>query len=189
MGDIVLHYLLFWRPLGYIFVFIGMALEGDAVLFSAAFLTHQGFFDPGDMAFAVFGGVITGDLLWYRLGASLAAGGRFARWLERLTAPFDDHLRGRLARTIFISKFAYGLHHPIIMRVGALALNLRRFLAADLAATFCWVLIIGGLGYISSASFAFVRHYLRFTEIALFLALAVFLVFWHFVARRSKAKL
>lgn len=189
MGDIVLHYLLFWRPLGYIFVFIGMVLEGDAVLFSAAFLTHQGFFDPGDMAFAVFGGVIIGDLLWYRLGASLAVAGRISRWLERLTAPFDDHLRNRLVRTIFISKFAYGLHHPLLMRAGALALDFKSFFAGDLAAIFCWVLIVGGLGYISSASFALVRHYLRFTEIALLLGLVAFLAFWHFVAQRSKAKL
>ncbi len=62
------HYLGFWLPVGYLVVFLAMMVEGDAALFAAAFLTHQGFFNLGVIIVVVFLGVLIGDLGWYWLG-------------------------------------------------------------------------------------------------------------------------
>lgn len=191
-GALVLSSLLWWRPLGYAIIFLGMMIEGDGLLFTAAFLTHQGVFDPGDMAVVVLSGVLIGDVLWCWLGAWLAGSPSFAsvsRWLERVTARFDTHLRGRMLRTIFVSKFAYGLHHPLLMRAGAIGIPTRRFLKNDVLATVAWVAVVGGLGYGVSASFVALQRSLRFAERALVLGLFIFFFFEYLVRRRSRRQL
>lgn len=189
---ILLPWLLWWRPVGYAVIFFGMMIEGDALLFTAAFLTHQRFFDFGDMALVVLAGVFVGDLLWYQLGIWLAQSQRFAwvhHWLERLTSRFDEHLSKRPWHTLFLSKFAYGLHHPILMRAGAIGIHARKFLRSDILASLAWIAIVGGLGYASSASLPVVRHRFRFAERALLVSLVAFFLFEWFVRRSSKKRL
>ncbi len=176
--------------MGYVIVFIGMMIEGDAILFTASFLTHRGFFDFFDMALVIFSGVLIGDSLWYWFGMWLYRKSPFVhRWLERATKPFDAHLMDRPLRTIFISKFAYGLHHPLLMRTGVLGISYKRFLQFDVVSSLAWVVIVGGIGFFSSVSFFFARRYLRFAEVALLLGLLVFFFLWHFISKSTKAKL
>lgn len=179
-----------WRPLGYLAVFVGMVFEGDAALFTAAFLTHQGLFDVGDMALVVFAGVFVGDLLWYQAGIWLSHTPSYSfvrRWLERITARFDSHLSKRLWHTLFVSKFAYGLHHPILMRAGAIGVPPRRFLGSDILATLLWVAIVGALGYGASASGS-VLHRLRFAERTFLFGLIIFFLIEWLIRRNAKRR-
>lgn len=190
MDSLVLHYLLLWKPLGYAIIFFGMMIEGDALLFMAALLTHQGFFDIGDMAFFVFFGVLIGDTLWYLLGVWFTGSIPVVNaWVTRLARPFDHRLHKRSVRTIFISKFMYGLHRSILIRAGSAGVPLKTFIKADLLAATLWILIIGGLGYLSSASLSLFKHYIRFTEVAILLALIIFLAFDYFFSRAERKKL
>lgn len=171
-------------------MFVGMMIEGDAVLFSAAFLTHRGFFDFVNMAAIVVLGVLIGDSLWYWLGMWLDR--KFPavhRWLERATRPFDAHLVDRPLRTIFVSKFVYGLHHPLLMRAGVLGIAYKKFLKSDIISSAAWMVIVGGIGFFSSVSFFLARRFLRFAEVALLLGLLIFFFVWHFIAKSTKAKL
>lgn len=177
-------------PYTYIVLFIGMVLEGDMVLFTAAFLMHQGVFDPGKALLTAFLGVIFGDLLWYTLGSKLKeTDWRIARWAISIAKPFDEHLRTQPFHTIFMSKFAYGFHHAILMRAGALRIKIKRFLKDDIASTISWMFIIVMFGYFSSASFDLIKHYIRFAEIALFVGLLIFFIIWHYLAQRLKKRL
>lgn len=186
----LLQSLIAWRPLGYALVFIGLMIEGDAILFAAAFLTRMGFFDFGDMTAIVLAGTLLGDTAWYELGARFRdSTWRIARWAERLTAPVDTHIRERPFRTIFISKFTYGLHHPILMRAGAIRLGYPRFIRVDFVATILWASIVGGLGYFSSYSFVLIRHYLRIGEVWLVIALVIFVLGWNLIGISSRRKL
>ncbi|MBI3335351.1 MAG: VTT domain-containing protein [Candidatus Portnoybacteria bacterium] len=190
MESLLAHYILFWRPLGYSLVFLGMIFEGDILLFTVSFLTHQGFFDVGDMFFTILGGVLVGDLFWYWVGFRFHKHPIFLnKWVHRVAQPFDSHLTHRTFRTILLSKFAYGIHHGILMRAGALKVNITRFVKDDFTSTLVWIFAVGGLGYISSASFAAVKHYLRFTEFALLLALFMFVGIEYLSRRISKGKL
>lgn len=189
---ILFSWLLWWRPLGYILVFAGMLLEGDAVLFTVAFLTRQGFFDIGDMAITVLVGVLVGDMGWYQLGIWVQHSESFAfirRWLERVTGRFDRHLMENPLRTLFLSKFAYGLHHPILIRAGAIGISARRFLRSDVLASLAWVMIVGGLGYASSASSLILRHRLRFIERTFLVSLIAFFLFEWIIGHNSKKRL
>ncbi|MCX6813087.1 MAG: hypothetical protein NTV77_01185 [Candidatus Azambacteria bacterium] len=55
------HYLAAHQMLSYAVIFFGMAIEGDILLFTAGFLTHQGYFDIGVVLLLVFLGAIIGD--------------------------------------------------------------------------------------------------------------------------------
>lgn len=190
METILFHYLTTWRILGYGVVFLGMLIEGDAILFTAAFLVRQGFFDIGDMAVVILGGVLLGDSLWYWLGKWLTTSTNFfVRRLHRITAPFDGHIHSRPLRTIFASKFAYGLHHAILMRVGFLGVEWKEFMKVDMLATIGWVIAVGGLGYFSGVAFTGARQYLRITEIGVLVALVLFFALEYFVTQRVREKL
>lgn len=190
MASIALASLAWWRPFGYLLVFLGMIIEGDAVLFTAFFLSHQGFFDPVYLFITAFIGVLFGDVLWYWLGAWFSNSFVFiARWAERIARPFDAHIIERPLRTIFLSKFAYGIHHALLMRAGALRLPLSKFMRDDFISTFFWMAIVGGLGFFFGASYSLIRHYLRFVEGAVLFGLLAFFILWHFVALISRKEL
>lgn len=183
-GTLFIHYLTVSRTLGYLLVFLGMIIEGDAVLFTAAFLTHQNNFDLGDMLFVVLSGTIIGDILWYYLGFKLNYSKRFTficAWMNKVSKPFDSQLHKRPLKTIFFSKFFFGLHHAILIRAGNLKLPLKKYLQTDAVAIIFWVMSVGGLGYLSGLSFSFFKHSLRFAEIALVIGFLVFLLIIHFI--------
>src|SRR6185295_15277237 len=128
---------LFWflqhhRELSYAIVFLAMIFEGDVFLFTAAFLTRAGFFDPLTMIVSIITGSLTGDLFWYWIGLKLNGSTRFTAWAKKVALPFDDHLISRPFRTIFLSKFIYGVHHAILIRAGMLNIGLAKYLKIDL---------------------------------------------------------
>lgn len=186
----ILHYLSEYQTLGYIIVFLGMMIEGDILLFTAGFLVHRGYFNIDIALLAVFSGVIIGDNIWYVLGELIDGKDNFfTRFIKRITEPFDEHLKKRTIRTIFISKFAYGLYRPTLLRAGMLKLPFKEFIKGDIIASVLWIFLIGGLGYVSSASFLLVRRYLRYTEITLLFGLILFILISHLITHVSKKKL
>lgn len=187
LHSIFLHYLISTRPLGYFLVFIGMIFEGDIILFTSFFLTHQGFFDLGDMIITIIAGAFLGDMSWFWIGAKLKnTSSIISRWTEKLTKPLEKHLEDRPMHTIFISKFVYGIHHAVLIRAGMVKMSVKEFLKIDLPAVFLWVLVIGGFGFFSSASLAAIRHYIRFAEVSLLIGLIFFLFVWGILARKIK---
>ncbi len=184
-----LHYLTEYQTLGLIIIFLGMMIEGDIFLFTAGFLVNRGYFAIDMALLAVFLGTLIGDNLWYVLGEMINENSVFGRFITRLTKPFDDHLIGRTFRTMLITKFAYGIHRPILFRAGMLRLPFKRFIEGDIIAIVLWIFIIGGLGYISSASFILMKHYLRYTELTLLFGLILFILISHLVSHISKKEL
>ncbi len=177
-------------PFGYIVVFFGMILEGDVFLFTAAFLTEEGYFHPGIIAITVYAGVILGDLFWYALGLWLDTSSTFlTRWAKRIVKPFEGGLQRRPLHTIFISKFTYGFSHAVLMRAGSLRIPLKKFFKIDAISSLGWMAVVGGLGYFSGASFSLIKHYLKVAEIALLFVLVAFFVVWHLIINRSREKL
>ncbi len=191
MESILLHSLTAWRPLGYLIIFLLMFFEGEMLIFVAAFLTSQGFFDPLDMLGVIIAGAIVGDALWYALGRKISpsSGTPVSRFFDRFGGPLDAHLRRRPFHTIFISKFVYGFNHPTLVRAGATGVRPKVFFASDVPAIALWVAIIGGLGYFSSASLTLLKREIRFVEIALAAAIVAFLVVSHFIGKRVRKEL
>lgn len=186
---ILLSYILISKPLAYGVIFLGMMIEGDIFLFTTAFLTSAGFFDVWDVAAIAISGALIGDVVWFWLGQRFMHSSKLlSRLSNRFAAPFDAHLKDYPLRTIFLSKFTYGIHRLLLARTGAHGMAVSRFIKLDALAIIAWALIIGGLGYFSGASIHFIRHYLKFTEVALGLGLIAFFVFQYiadYVTRRN----
>lgn len=161
---------------GYTALFLGVMIEGDVVLFTASFFAREGVFNPFLLFAVAYAGVVIGDILWYKLGKRLAASKKLLhRFFINLTEASDGHLKERPFRTICISKFAYGIHHLLLMRAGAIGIPLERFIRDDMAASFVWAAVVYTLGYFSSYSFALARHYFRFAEVMLLAAIIILL--------------
>ena len=191
MYPYALAFLTIYRPFGYLLFFLGMLIEGDAVLFSASFLAHQQFFEFPFVIFIGLAGALLGDSMWYFLGTKMNEHTPlFHKWLHRLSQPFDEHLKTRLFHTIFISKFTYGFHHALLARAGALRVPYKKFLKDDILATLPWFAIIVTLGFASSASFALIRNSLRSVQIGLVIGLILFFLIWHFgISNKLKKKI
>ncbi len=188
---LIFHYLADHRHLGYAVVFLAMVLEGDAFLFTAGFLTHEGLFEFWRMTAVVVSGTFFATVVWFQFGRWLRGGTRMPRtrrWVERVAQHFDHHLERRLFHTMFISKFVLGIGRAIIIRAGMLGLGWRRFLISDWTSLLAWVAVVGGLGYASSASYLLVRHYLRFGEFALLVSVILFLLAERYIVDRSLKK-
>lgn len=191
-SSILFQYIASYLSFGYPLIFVGMIFEGDILFFTASFLTQQGVFNPLYMLPIAFAGAMAGDLLWFWGGYELEklhiSVSFIKRWMNHLAQPIDVHLVNRTRYTIFISKFAYGFNHLTLMRAGMLGIKLRESIKADLIATLAWMLVVGGLGWVSGASFGLIKHYLRYGEIALLIAIVIFFAFWHFVVTRRLEK-
>lgn len=189
MHHFLINFLQHHSILGYVVVFIAMIFEGDVFLFTAAFLTHLGFFDPVNMFVAVVTGALSGDLFWYWLGLRLNGSTGFTRWAKKIAAPFDDHLLQRPWHTIFLSKFIYGIHHAILVRAGMLKFKLSRYFKIDLISTLAWTTIVGGLGFLSSLSFERMRHQIKFMEGLLLAVILILLLVSYLVSYQAKKEL
>ena len=190
MHTLLLHYLaIAWWPFGFLLVFLGMFIEGDIIIFISAFFAHEGFLPLAGLLLASFTGTITGDILWYFGGKKLGCSSFICRLINKFTRPLDRHLIKSPFRTIFISKFSYGVHHGILTRAGMLGISFKKYLKYDIVSSAIWVSIITALGYGSGAYFSLFKRYLRFAEIAILLGVIIFLFAWHYVKKFLKKKL
>lgn len=182
MDPLFVHFLELWRPLGYVLAFVGIAIEGDIVLFIVAILAHQGFFDIGDILMVSCAAALFGDLMWYRLGYHLSQWfPKFHERVARIAKPFDNHLQSKPLRTLFISKFTYGIHRVVLLRAGVLGISPLRFLKMDAPLVLMWAVIIIAIGYLTSLSISAFRHYLRFVQIIIFLSVVIFFLVWRYI--------
>lgn len=187
VNSLILQQIEAYRPLAYSLLFLGMLLEGDVVLLTAAFLTHQGILSFGPVAAIVLAGVLIGDAAWYLLGSYLHLAPRLLqRWVDRGARLVDSRLERRPFLTIFFSKFTYGFNHLVLVRAGMRRIRFAGFLWSDLVAGVLWAAIIGSLGFFLGAAFPLVKRVVRYTEIVLLLGLLAVLFVEHFIARWSR---
>lgn len=190
ISAIILYDLVVYAWLGYVLAFLGMIFEGDATLFAFAFLTNVGFFGFYLMSAAIIGGVLCGNIFWYWLGKKFGKSKFFlVAWANRATEIFDEHLCERTFRTLFISKFTYGLNHLMLFRAGVIKIPYKKYLKYDFTAAIAWILLVGGLGYFSGASYDLIKKYVRFVEIALLALLVLFIFADYFLSKFFKKKL
>ena len=184
-----MFYLTLWRPLGYTLVAIGLVFEGDGTLFTAAFLTAEGFFDVGDMLIIAFLSVLFGDLMWYFIGKKYIF--RFPRavaFVDKFAKPFDKRIVENTTRTLIVTKFLYGAHHSVLIRMGMKNIELRQFIKGELIALPIWIFVVGGIAFFSEKTLLPARHYLKFAEMSLLLGLLAFFVLEYVLHRLSTRK-
>jgi hypothetical protein len=75
-----------------------------------------------------------------------------------------------------MSKFAYGLHHPMIARFALLKVSKRKFIEYSMILSFAWVVLVSLIGFGVFASIAYIEHFVRFAEIGITLAIVGFFI-------------
>jgi membrane protein DedA with SNARE-associated domain len=174
----------------YLVIFIGMVLEGEAVLFTAFYLAHQGYLNPQIMILVAFSGTVIGDLLWYVVGEHLEKTSVLARKIAaKISKHADRSLVKRPMATLFIGKFTYGLYHGLLLRAGALKINLKMYFKTILLSSFVWMALIGGLAYFSSVSASLLKHYFKYGEIGLVVGIIFLFLLTHFASKFSKREI
>ncbi len=190
MNSLLIQHALALGYFGYLFIFVGLLIEGHAFVFLAYFLTGQGVFNFWLISLIVILGVFTEDLFWFWLGVQLKKRStKFNEWAEKLAKPFDTHLINRPVRTIFISKFTYGINRAILMRAGSLGIDFKKLLKGNFSASAIMVSILGSLGYFSKASFELAKHYLKLGEFTILLFIGILFLADHFVSKYFKKTL
>ena len=176
--------------LSYVIIFFGLLVEGHASVFIAFFLTKQGALNFWLVFFVVIAGVLAENVLWFWIGATLKRKStRFNYWAEKIARPFDEHIINKTARTLFISKFTYGINRAILVRAGSLGVDFKKLLKGSLSAAFILVSIIGSAGYFSGASFDFAKRYIKLGEFTIFVFVALLFVADHFVSKYFRKNL
>jgi len=190
METIFLHYLVSATWLIYLLIFIGLILEGDAVLFAAFYLAQQGHLELEILIPVVFAGALTSDILWYKFGSFLEKKSAFVRkQAERISRPIDRHLRKRPLSTIFISQFVFGLYHATIMRAGAIKVRFWPYFKTVFLSSIVWISLIGGLAYFSSASITLLKKYIKYGEVGLLIGFMILFAIGHIISRFGKQEL
>src|SRR6267378_2892454 len=136
-------------------VFLLVMIEGDLTLLLAGVLAHSYFFGEHSFAWVLLAGTLGGsvsDNIAYLMGREFRKGVRDIRFyraakprMERLTNKFGG-------RSIFLSKYIYGLRWASCIFYGVGRMPYLRFMLLSLASCFTWVLILSGAGYFFSGA-------------------------------------
>ncbi len=170
---------------GYLFLFIGTFLEGEAVLILAGFFAFQGTLSlPGVIGTALAGSFL-GDQFYFFLGRWRG------KWLLGLFTSMAKKFR-RALRLIekygsfvaFVSRYTYGLRIVLPIILGMTSLTRKRFLLLNFLSATSWAILFSLAGYFFGKSASlFIEDLDRYEP---YIVLALFLVigcFWfaHFL--------
>lgn len=134
---------------GYLAVFVGALLEGEAILVLAGFAAQQGHLSLAWVLAIAFVGGTLGDQIFFWLGKRWGGG-----LLRRIPGARESTLRvSRLlqrydAWLVFGIRFMYGLRIAGPIAMGALGVAPRRFAIFNVLGAAVWAPLVGGAGYL-----------------------------------------
>lgn len=129
---------------GYLVLFFGSGIEGDAVLGTAAFLAQQGKLNPVWTFLVAIAGSALASEVSFRLGRS-----RGAVWVGQQGAgsPKLDRIRrwvsGQSNLLVFVSRFLWGFRLTIPALCGASGMTQTAFTVWNLAGALVWGTVVG----------------------------------------------
>lgn len=133
---------------GYLAVFVGTVLEGEAVVLLAAYAAHEGYLSLPIVIGVACVGATLGDQIFFfigrRFGTRLLA--RFPVLRER-AARVDQMLLRHPGPVIIGVRFAYGLRIAGPIAIGMSSLEARRFLLFNAIGALIWAPLIAAAGF------------------------------------------
>jgi phosphatidylglycerol lysyltransferase len=159
---------------GYLILFPGIVVEGEAFLLAGAFMAHRGVFDLPIVIAVAMAATMCGDQLYYR-----AARARGRGWLERRKGSRAKYAKWialterRGVWLLLASRWTFGLRIVIPAACGAVGMSPTLFTAVDFVAVLIWACTLGLAGYYSGA--AIERHLKDIQHVGVWVLLAVVL--------------
>lgn len=173
---------------GYLAVFVGTFLEGEAILVMAGFFAKRGYLNIYTVTVVAFLGAYVGHLFWFWLGRKHGV-----KLLDRFPK-MQVHLgRGiRMferygAAAIIITQWLYGLRITCAVVVGMSRISVIKFLFYEALSCAIWAVIITALGYYFGAAVeAVLGKAANVEKYALVVIIAVALGVWLYHRRKEK---
>ena len=133
---------------GYLAIFFGTFLEGEAILVAAGFFASRGYLDIWLVTLVAFAGSYVGHLFWFWLGR--VHGVRLLDRFPSMRRHFGQGVRvferwG--AAAIIITQWLYGLRITCAVIIGMSKISLVKFLFYEAVSCALWSAVITALGY------------------------------------------
>lgn len=133
---------------GYLAVFVGTFLEGEAILIAAGFFAERGYLNLVTVIVVAFLGAYIGHIFWFWLGRRY--GVKLFDRFPKMKKHFGSGIRmferyGALA--IIVTQWLYGLRITCAVVVGISKISLMKFLVYEALSCAIWSLAIGMAGY------------------------------------------
>lgn len=133
---------------GYLAVFIGTFLEGEAILVTAGFFASREYLDPYIVALVAFAGAYAGHAFWFWLGR--AHGVKLLDRFPRMKKHFGKGVRvfeRYGAAAIIITQWLYGLRITCAVIIGMSRISVIKFLVYQALSCAVWAAAITAAGY------------------------------------------
>lgn len=145
---------------GYLAIFLGTLIEGEAVLMLGGFFAQQGFLSLPLVVLLGIGGTFCSEAALYHLGLSKGPGlmrrsPRFLAHYERFALRLHRH---KYALILFY-RFFYGMRSVAPLAIGASGVRPALFHSLNLIGTVIWTLVMASLGFFFGRS---ISHYLEY---------------------------
>jgi membrane protein DedA with SNARE-associated domain len=142
LTDLVIRY-------GYLMVVAGIIVEGDATLVAASILAHRGYLK---LSIVIALGAVTSltmNQVYFWLGRRHGVERVAKADGRRLFGAIVHHTRKHAIWLVLLSRFVFGFRMAIPMTVGALGMNMTRFLIADIFGAIIWAVTLASTGYVA----------------------------------------
>ena len=133
---------------GYLAVFIGTFLEGEAILITAGFFASRGYLDVYVVAIIAFTGAYAGHIFWFWLGRvhGVKLLDRFPRMKRHLGKGIRVFERYGAA-AIIITQWLYGLRITAAVIIGMSRITLLKFAIYEAVSCAIWAVAITLAGF------------------------------------------
>jgi membrane protein DedA with SNARE-associated domain len=133
---------------GYVAVFFGTFLEGEAILVAAGFFASRGYLSIVPVTIVAFVGAYLGHCFWFWLGR--AHGVKLLDRFPKMKKHFGKGIRvfeRYGAAAIIITQWLYGLRITCAVIIGMSRISLVKFLLYEAVSCAAWAITITALGY------------------------------------------
>jgi len=180
------------QDFGYLAVFVGTFLEGEAILVAAGFFASQQYLDPVAVFLVASAGAYAGHLFWFWLGR--VHGVRLLERFPRMKRHFGKGVRvfERYGVTaIILTQWLYGLRITCAVIIGMSRIGLVKFFFYQAVSCALWAAVITAAGYYFG--FAIERilgrvEHLEKYGLLIIAAIAIGFWFWHRHKERREAE-
>lgn len=133
---------------GYLAVFIGTMLEGEAILVAAGFFAERGYLDIMIVGIVAFAGAFVGHLFWFWLGRvhGVRLLDRYP-WMQRHLGQSIRVFERYGAAAIIVTQWLYGLRITCAVIIGMSRIGIPKFLFYQAISCALWAGAITALGY------------------------------------------
>lgn len=136
------------QDFGYVAVFVGTFLEGEAILVAAGFFASRRYLDPVAVTVVAFAGAYAGHLFWFWLGR--VHGVRLLERFPRMKRHFGKGLRvfeRYGAPAIMFTQWLYGLRITCTVVIGMSRIGLVKFFVYQALSCGLWAVVVTAAGY------------------------------------------